>query len=108
MTLSSSPLSELTPHLSACGWATTQFKLLKNKITTEIWIGEESYTTTFLVMPLPSGVDAILGMDWLNDNDIWLHPASKRMLVPSKPGTTSDHNALHALANLCPVGAANP
>ena len=27
-------------------------------------------------MPLPSGVDAILGMDWLNVHGNWLHPAS--------------------------------
>ena len=80
-------------------------QIVKEQITTTMWIGEESYETTFLVMPLPSGVDAILGMNWLNANDIWLHPASKRMLVPGKPGTKGPHNALHTLANLCSAGA---
>ena len=51
-------------------------QIVKEQTTTDIWIGKESYTTTFLIMPLPSGVGAILGMDWLSAHDKWLHPAS--------------------------------
>ena len=37
-------------------------------------------TTKCLVMPLPPGIDCILGMDWLNDNNVWLNPKTHRIL----------------------------
>ena len=54
-------------------------RICKQQITTKMWIRYEGYETCFLIMPLPSGVDAIIGMDWWNANDAWLHPRTKRL-----------------------------
>ena len=33
-----------------------------------------------IVMPLPPGIDSILGMDWCNENNVWLNPKSHRII----------------------------
>ena len=48
----------------------------------DVWIGSQSFNLSFLVMPLPRGIDSILGMSFFNRYDIWLHPRGKRILVP--------------------------
>jgi hypothetical protein len=50
------------------------------------WIGNSKYTINYLVMPLPEGVDCILGMQWLAQSSAWLHPETKRIVVPNDAG----------------------
>eukprot|EP01052_Picozoa_sp_SAG31_P020176 SAG31_NODE_1506_length_8076_cov_13.880657_2_plen_400_part_00 len=63
-------------------------------VSTEIksvdtWIGNTSFKVDYLVMPLPKTLDAILGMDFFIEHDIWLHPATKRLVrLPDKVGST--------------------
>ena len=40
-----------------------------------------------LVMPLPPGIDVILGMDWCNQNNVWLNPASHRIIFNADLGS---------------------
>ena len=35
---------------------------------------------TFIIMPLPSGLDTLLGLDYLNANDLWMHPRTRRLV----------------------------
>jgi len=42
-------------------------------------------------MDLPPGFDVLLGMDWLQENDIWINPRRKQLLRSKGP----DNDALH-------------
>ena len=45
------------------------------------WRVGGSCDITYLIMPLPDGIDLILGMDFFVAQQVWLHPATKRVLV---------------------------
>ena len=49
-------------------------------IDLDVTVEGHDCTIKCLVMPLPPGIDCILGMDWLNDNNVWLNPKTHRIL----------------------------
>ena len=57
-------------------------QLVRHQLKVNVWIGNQSFNLSFLVMPLPHGIDTILGMSFFNRYDVWLHPKGKRILVP--------------------------
>ena len=36
------------------------------------------------IRSLPPGFDVLLGMDWLQKNNVWLHPGRKTLVFPDK------------------------
>ena len=57
--------------------------IIDKKVDTTLRCGEDFSTkVTFYVMKaLPVGIDALVGMRYLNDHNIWLNPKTKRMLI---------------------------
>ena len=61
-------------------------ELINQSLTTQTWVSDTAYDTSFLLMKLPAGIDAILGMGWMTTHNLWLHPATKRIVGPDSKG----------------------
>jgi len=57
--------------------------VIDKKVNTTLRCGNDfSAAVSFYVMrQLPVGIDALIGMRFLNMHNIWLHPKTKRMLI---------------------------
>jgi len=60
-------------------------------VSIDMTVEGHDFNIKCLVMPLPPGIDSILGMDWMNENNIWLNPKTKRIIFGNEFG--SDKNA---------------
>ena len=49
---------------------------------------------TLHLMALPTGFDVLLGMDWLQENDIWINPKRKQLLRSGGKETSELHVCL--------------
>ena len=60
-------------------------------------MNDSSFKQRFYVLNLPSGLDCVLGMDFFNANDAWIHPKSKKILFLA-PDQKADRAAdLHTI-----------
>ena len=50
-------------------------------VTTEVHLNNLPIPITAYMMPLPSGIQFIIGMPTMVELDLWLHPASKRIKI---------------------------
>jgi clan AA aspartic protease (TIGR02281 family) len=68
--------------------------IIDKKVETKLRCGEDFSTkVTFYVMKaLPAGIDALVGMRYLNDHNIWLNPKTKHMLILGQ-----DQSQLHVV-----------
>ena len=71
-------------------------QLADNRVTVDTWIGNKSFRLSYLVMPLPTGIDSIIGMTFFIDHDIWLNPKRKQLIVPDPVKNT--HHVLSSCA----------
>ena len=53
-----------------------------------LWIGKKSFQVDFKIMPLPQQVDVILGMEFFIQENAWLNPRSKRILIQDTDAST--------------------
>ena len=53
-------------------------------LETKVCISDHTTECTLFEMALPSGYDVLLGMDWLQNNNVWLQPKTKRIIMPTK------------------------
>ena len=58
-------------------------QLADTRVTVDTWIGNKSFRLSYLVMPLPTGIDSIIGMTFFIDHDIWLNPKRKQLKYSS-------------------------
>ena len=49
--------------------------------TIDTWVGEMNVPIKYLLMPLPQGVQSILGCSFFIKHDVYLHPRSRRMFA---------------------------
>ena len=56
-------------------------------ITLDMTVEGHDFIIKCLVMPLPPGIDSILGMDWMNENNVWLNPKTKRIIFGNDFGS---------------------
>ncbi len=46
----------------------------------KVTLKDVSHVQDVYLLPLPTGIDYVIGMDFLTANDVWIHPASKKVL----------------------------
>ena len=52
----------------------------RSRVTGTVFLGDNiPYSSSFICMPLPTGIDAILGYDWFCEYNAWLNPKTNRM-----------------------------
>jgi hypothetical protein len=49
--------------------------------TIDTWVGEMNVPIKYLLMPLPQGVQSVLGCSFFIKHDVYLHPRSRRMFA---------------------------
>lgn len=57
----------------------------------------DNFRQKFYLLGLPTGLDCIIGMDFLTENDAWVHPKSKRILF-DLGGDTSTNKSVEVMA----------
>ena len=50
----------------------------------------DNFKQRFYLLGLPTGIDCIIGMDFLTENDAWVHPKSKRIVFDLGRDTSTD------------------
>ena len=69
--------------------ANNSFAAVDKCISTMLAIQGRMTKILAYVMPLPPGIDVILGLDWMAETDCWLHPAKKSIMF-LKPKETRE------------------
>ena len=80
---------DLNPHISAIKPMSVRLgnnsvQIVRKQINVETWIGNKPFRISYLVMPLPAGIDSILGMGFFNEFKVWLNPSTKQIIVPDR------------------------
>ena len=60
-------------------------------------MNSKSFKQRFHVLNLPSGLDCVLGMDFFNANDAWIHPKSKKILFLAPDQSADEAVELHTI-----------
>ena len=77
--------------------------VINQYIIARLCISDITTECKLFLMSLPPGYDVLLGMDWLQDNDVWLHPKRKRLVLTSRGQPNGAHVCL-----TCPEGSILP
>ena len=59
-------------------------QLVRKRVNVDTWIGNKPFRVSYLVMPLPAGIDSILGMSFFNEFQVWLNLVNKRIVIPDR------------------------
>ena len=60
-------------------------------------MNDSSFKQRFYVLNLPGGLDCVLGMDFFNANDAWIHPKSKKILFLAPDQIADEAVDLHTI-----------
>jgi len=62
-------------------------EIINKKITSTLRINGVNTSATLYVMTLPKQYDILLGMDWMQQQDVWLSPRRKLLTLANEDGT---------------------
>ena len=88
------PVTTGHPRLIRLGDSST-YKADK-ELTANTYLGEHQFELKFLIMPLPHGIDVILGLSFMKPNNVWLNALDKRVIL----GPTADRDQVELLCSL--------
>ena len=87
------PVTTGHPRLIRLGDSST-YKADK-ELTANTYLGEHQFELKFLIMPLPHGIDVILGLSFMKPNNVWLNALDKRVIL----GPTADRDQVELLCS---------